>query len=315
MIAPSFLDLLGNTPIVKLQRLGDIHGLKSDIYLKLEFLNPGGSHKARIAHNMILDAEKKGRLIRESGQTIIEPTGGNTGIGLAIAANIYGYKLVLVIPDNYSKQKQGLLRLYGADVRLSNSQQGGNSHGELVNRLCLENPDWVLLNQQANPANPAIHVASTGPEIVSALNDNQLDHFVGGVGTGGHITGVGGYLKSVWPDLTVTVVQPEGCSFETGSFADHKIQGLAVGLVPANLDLDIVDNYHAVSYNRARSAVIDMMRYEGIGVGLSTGANIETCIQIAKQAPAGRQILCLAYDQVTSYIDELCQPEKHKENA
>jgi len=310
MIKDCFLDLLGDTPIVHLARLCSAHNVDSDIYLKLEFFNPGGSHKARIAHNMILDAEEQGRLIRGSGQTIIEPTGGNTGIGLAIAANIYGYRLVLVVPDNYSKQKQDQLRLYGSDVRLSDSRAGGNSHGELVGRLCLENPDWVLLNQQANPANPAAHIAATGPEIERAFDGRKLDYFLGGVGTGGHVSGVGKYLKSVRPGIKVGAVQPEGCSFSSGTFSNHSIQGLAVGIVPINLDQTVVDTYHTVTYAHAREAVLEMLTLEGIGVGLSTGANIHACLQVARTAQPGSQILCLAYDRIDSYVDQLCADKK-----
>lgn len=182
MIANSVLDLLGNTPIVHLSRLCAAEMVAAELFMKLEFQNPGGSHKARIANNMILRAEERGDLQRGSGQTIVEPTGGNTGLGLAIACKIYGYKLVLVVPDNYSAEKKRLLRLYGATVISSKSAEGNNSHGILAAQLKLRNPEWILLNQQRNPANPDIHRKTTAPEILSVFQDQPIDIFVGGAG-------------------------------------------------------------------------------------------------------------------------------------
>lgn len=307
-IADNVLDLLGNTPIVRLRAFAAAQRLEADLYLKLEFQNPGGSHKARIAHNMVLRAEARGDLVRGSGQTVLEPTGGNTGMGLAIVCKVYGYRLVLVVPDNYSLEKRRALELYGAEVVLSDSSTGGNSHGELASKLLMQNPHWVLLNQQRNPANPAVHFDTTGPEILASFAGKlPLNYFVGGIGTGGHITGIGLRLKEEWRDLKVVAVQPEGCDFPTATFAHHQIQGLAVGLVPANLRMDIVDEFISVSYEEARAAVRALIDAEGIGVGLSTGANLAACIKIAR-ARRGASILCPAYDQVSHYLEHFHAP-------
>jgi cysteine synthase A len=307
LIAESILHLLGGTPVVRLSRLCSAEAVSSDIFMKLEFQNPGGSHKARIAHSMILRAEERGDLQRGSGQTIVEPTGGNTGLGLAIACRIYGYKLVLVIPDNYSREKMRLLRLYGATIVLSSSASGNNSHGVLAGNLKLQNPEWILLNQQGNPANPEIHRRTTAPEIIAAFENQQIDFFVGGAGTGGHITGVGEVLKECWPHLKVVLVQPEGNDIRTRTFLRHDIQGLSVGIVPDNLNAGIIDAYITVSYDQAIGAVRKLIDWEGIGVGLSSGANIVAALQLARQAPEKR-ILCLAYDEVSQYLEHFLKP-------
>jgi cysteine synthase A len=304
MIADSLIDLLGDTPVVRLTRLTAAEGLDAELFLKLEFLNPGGSHKARIAHNMVLRAEARGDLIRGSGQTIVEPTGGNTGTGLAIACKMHGYRLVVVVPDNYSVEKRKLLSLYGAEVILSDSKRGGNSHGELAQALLIRNPEWVMLNQQRNPANPEIHYRRTAEEILVDFADRPVDRFVGGVGTGGHLTGVTRRLRLSWPDLQAVAVQPQGCDFATATFVQHRIQGLAVGLVPANLDMSVVDRFVSVTYDEARSALLKLLNHEGIGVGLSTGANIAACLRLLREGGDRRRILCFAYDQIGGYLDE-----------
>ncbi|WP_316213721.1 MULTISPECIES: cysteine synthase family protein [unclassified Bradyrhizobium] len=303
-VASSILDLIGHTPVVRLSRLEASEYAHAELYLKLEYQNPGGSHKARIALGMIRRAEERGDLTRGSGQTVLEPTGGNTGLGLAIACNIYGYRLVLVVPDNYSAEKQRLLRLYGATVVLSDSSRGNNSHGELAHDLLLRNPDWVLLNQQRNPANPEVHRTTTAKEILSVFMNHHIDFFVGGVGTGGHITGIGEILKEAWPSVQIIVVQPEGSDFRIPQFAPHRIQGLAVGLVPDNLNQKIVDDYLTVSATEALASVRKVIKTEGIGVGISTGANIAACLRIA-ESTRGARILCLAYDQVNQYLNEI----------
>jgi cysteine synthase len=303
MVADSILDLLGNTPIVRLSRLCASEKVSATLFLKLESQNPGGSHKARIAHAMILRAEQRGDLQRGSGQTVLESTGGNTGLGLAIACNIYGYKLVLVIPDNYSPEKQRLLLLYGATIIQSKSGDGNNSHIELATRLKLQHPDWVWPNQQRNPANPEIHRRTTAPEIIAALQDQSVDILVGGVGTGGHITGVGEILKQRWPHMKVVVVQPQGNDFRNRLFSPHRIQGLAVGILPENLNTRLVDDYVSISYDDAIRAVRKLIDTEGIGVGISSGANIAACLQLAHEKPNLR-IISFAYDDVSQYLDQ-----------
>jgi cysteine synthase A len=302
-IADSVLDAIGHTPVVRLSRLEP--DLGRELLVKLELLNPGGSHKVRIALNMILAAERDGELTRGSGQTIIESTGGNTGIGLAIAAAVFGYRLVLVIPDNYSPAKQRLLRGYGAEVRLSDHTLGNNSHAELALRLLFDNPDWVMLNQQANPANPAIHETTTAVEITAALGDRPPDALVAGVGTGGHLTGVGRVLRRGNPDLRIVAVQPEGCSLRQNRFVGHAIQGLAVGLVPAVLDLSLISEEQQVSFDDARAMMRRLMRAEGLAVGISSAANLVAACRVARSLPVGARVLTFAYDGVHDYLDAL----------
>jgi cysteine synthase A len=301
-IGSSILDLVGNTPVVDLRRIAD--GLDRRILMKLEMLNPGGSHKVRIALNMILAAEAEGFLVRGSGQTIIEPTGGNTGIGLAMSAAVLGYRLVLVIPDNYSPIKQELLRSFGAEVVLSDHTRGGNSHGEKAIELLFDNPSWVLLNQQANPANPAAHERTTAAELLADLGHDLPDVLVAGVGTGGHLSGVGRVLRSHKPGLRIVAVTPKGCSLRRNQFVSHHLQGLAVGLVPANLDLDLIDDEIEVTEAEAEAAMGTLMRVEGLAVGLSSAANVVASLAYAERMPRGATILTFAYDAAQDYLAE-----------
>jgi cysteine synthase len=299
----SVLDVIGHTPTIRLARLDAELG--RELYLKLEYLNPGGSHKVRIALNMVLDAEREGVLTRGSGQTIIESTGGNTGIGLAMAAAILGYRLVLVIPDNYSPAKQRLLARYGARIVLSDHTRGNNSHADLALEMLFDNPDWVMLNQQANPANPAIHEVTTAPEILATFGGRAPDALVAGVGTGGHLTGVGRVLRKHNPALRIAAVVPEGCSLLENRFVTHGIQGLAVGLVPAVLDLDLVDDELSVSLADATEMVGRLMRTEAIAVGISSAANVVAALRYAATLPQGYRVLTFAYDGVHDYLDAL----------
>jgi cysteine synthase len=302
--ANSLLDLLGNTPVVRLSGLAAKAGLNAELFLKLEYQNPGGSHKARIAVNMIRRAEARGDLVPGSGQTIVEPTGGNTGMGLAIAARLMGYKLVLVIPSNYSVAKRRILALYGARIFLADVGSGPNPHGKLAQALQLANSDWVLLNQSANPANPAAHDLATGPEILATFVDDPPDYFIGGVGTGGHLSALGRMLKTRWPGIKIVAVQPKGCDLRTGTFAPHSIQGFAVGLVPANFDPSVVDCYCQITDKEAVQALRMLIDTDAIGVGISTGANLAATVQIARRNP-GKRFLSLAYDRVDAYLDEI----------
>lgn len=305
MVVDNVLALLGNTPIVRLGHLQESFSLQSEINVKLEYMNPGGSHKARIACNMIAAAERQGVLRRGSGQTIIEGTGGNTGLGLAIAANLLGYRLVLVVPDNYSSEKIKLLKAYGANVILSDSSTGRDSHFVLAQRLLEVNPDWFMPDQLSNVANIEAHYEGTAQEILAAFQNSPIDVFVAGAGSGGHITGIGRALKERWPGMKVCLVQPEGCDFMRGVFASHKIQATAIGRVPPNLDLSIVDMFVDVTDEEAVAGVQVLLEKEGIGVGLSSGANIAVCLKVARESSAPLRILCLAYDQVAQYLDAL----------
>ncbi|THF63521.1 PLP-dependent cysteine synthase family protein [Pseudothauera rhizosphaerae] len=297
----TILDAIGQTPIVKLHRLsGD---LGYEVYAKLENLNPGGSHKVRIAQAMIQDAEKRGVLHRGSGQVILEPSGGNTGIGLAMVGALYGYRVILVIPDNYSPEKQAILRLYGAETIPSDSRLGNNSHGEKAMEILLENPHYVMLNQQRNPANPAIHRATTAQEILRDFGDTEIDVFVAGIGTGGHITGVGEELKKAWPTLEVVGVQPEGCDLFGNRHVPHDIQGLSVGLIPQVLNTGIIDRMESVSLGDCLSMIRRIMRTEGISLGISSAANLVAIEQGAgNHIDRGARVLTMIYDGAESYL-------------
>lgn len=303
LVADSVLDAIGGTPLVRLSRVAP--ELDREVLLKLESVNPGGSHKVRIALNMILAAERDGELTRGSGQTIIESTGGNTGTGLAMASAILGYRLVLVIPDNYSSTKQHLLRAYGAEVVLSDHTLGNNSHADLALTLLFDNPDWVMLNQQANPANPEIHERTTALEILSAMAGRVPDAMVAGVGTGGHLTGIGHALRERSPSMRVVAVQPAGCSLRENRFVQHGIQGLAVGLVPAVLDMALIDDEVEVEYDDAIDMMRRLMRTEGIAVGISSAANVVASLRVARELDSGATILTFAYDGVLDYLEAL----------
>ncbi|MDH4585159.1 cysteine synthase family protein [Pseudomonas sp. BN415] len=300
MIHESLLQAIGETPVVRLAAFSAETGL--EVYAKLESLNPGGSHKARIALAMVRDAEARGILMPGSGQTIIEPSGGNTGIGLAIAGNILGYRVVLVIPDNYSPEKQKLLSLYGAKVVLSDSRRGNNSHGEKALELQLENPSYVMLNQQRNPANPEIHRRTTAQEILRDFAEHPLDYLVAGIGTGGHITGLAETLKMRWPRLRVFGVEPENCDLLADCHATHEIQGLSIGLVPAILNLDVLDGMLKVSKRDCLERVRRTMRGDGVSLGLSSAANLVAIAQLTGDLPRGTRVLTLIYDGVDSYL-------------
>ena len=300
MIHESLLQAIGETPVVRLAAFSAETGL--EVYAKLESLNPGGSHKARIALAMVRDAEARGILRPGSGQTIIEPSGGNTGIGLAIAGNILGYRVVLVIPDNYSPEKQKLLRLYGAEVVLSDSRRGNSSHGELAMALQLENPGYVMLNQQRNPANPEVHRRTTAQEILRDFATLPPDCLVAGIGTGGHVTGLGETLKAAWPQLRVFGVEPEQCDLLADRHAPHEIQGLSIGLVPAILNLGVLDGMLKVSKQDCLARVRQTMRSDAVSLGLSSAANLAAIAQLATELPRGTRVLTLIYDGVDSYL-------------
>jgi cysteine synthase len=306
MIYDSLLDLIGGTPVVRLGRLSARLGVT--VFAKLESFNPGGSHKARIALGMILDAERKGILVRGTGQTILEPSGGNTGIGLAMAGNILGYRVTLVIPDNYSAEKRRLLDLYGAEVVLSDSRRGNNSHGELALQLQLENPEFVVLNQQRNRANPQTHRGSTALEILKDFSAQPPpDFFFAGIGTGGHITGVGEVLKRHWPDIAIYGVQPEQCDLLNDKHAPHEIQGLSIGIVPEVCDLGVVTGMVGVSKSACLSMIRDVLRNDSVSMGMSSAANLVAVQNMVSVMHPGARVLTMIYDGVESYMNAFNQ--------
>ncbi len=300
MIYDNIASVIGKTPIVRLKSFSQQIGLS--VFVKLESFNPGGSHKVRVAKGMIDAAEADGILTPGSGQTILEPSGGNTGIGLAILANLRGYRVILVIPDNYSLDKQRLLKLYGAEVVLSNSHHGNNSHGEKALELLLENPDYVMLNQQRNPANPEIHRKTTAKEIIQDF-PNGLDCFVSGIGTGGHITGISEVIKTRWPEILVYGVEPEQCDLLANKHAEHDIQGLSIGLIPEVLNVEILDGMIKVGRNECIEMARRILREESISIGISSAANLVAIGQIAPQLSSGSTVLTIVYDGVESYLD------------
>lgn len=297
----SILEVIGRTPVIRLAAFSRQTGC--EVYAKLENLNPGGSHKARIAMAMVLDAERRGILERGRGQTIIEPSGGNTGIGLAIAGAILGYRVILVIPDNYSPEKQYILKLYGAELLLSDSRRGNNSHGLMAMEIQIKNPDYVMLNQQRNPANPEIHRRTTAEEIFDVFGSARIDCFVAGIGTGGHITGIGERLKDRWPLVKVLGVEPEGCDLLNDHHACHEIQGLSVGIIPDVLNLSVIDRMVQVSKEECLNAVKQVMRNDGVNLGISSGANfaaIQKSVGVA--ITPGSVILTMIYDGIEPYL-------------
>lgn len=303
MIHDSLLQVIGQTPIVRMGAFSSRLGL--NVYAKLESMNPGGSHKVRIALGMVRDAERKGRLMPGRLQTIIEPSGGNTGIGLAIVGNVLGYRVVLVIPDNYSTDKQKLLRLYGAEVVLSDSRRGNNSHGEKAMELLLENPTYVMLNQQRNDANPETHRQTTAQEIIRDFGDQRVDCFVGGIGTGGHITGIGETLKVRWPEMRVFGVEPEECDLLHDCHAPHEIQGLSIGVIPANLNVSVINGMLKMSKDACLDMIRRVMRTDAVSLGISSAANFVAIENLACGLPKETVLLTLIYDGVESYLPHL----------
>lgn len=297
---PDVLAAIGGTPLLDLGRLAPDG---CTVLLKAEHLNPGGSHKARIVLEMVLQAERDGWLRPGSGQIILEPTGGNTGLGIAMACAVRGYQAVLVVPDNYSPDKQRLLRAMGARVVLSDSSRGNNSHGERAMELQFEHPDWVMLNQGSNPANPAAHRRTTALEILADLGPHTPNVMVAGVGTGGHLSGVGQVLRERFPDLRVVAVEPSGCSLDQQTYRRHRIQGLAIGYRPPNLNRSLVHDVVSVGEEDAEAGMRLLMRKEGVCAGMSSGANIAAVLALARSTPPGTCFLTFSYDGAADYLD------------
>lgn len=294
----NLLNYMGHTPLVKLENpYGNNCG---NVFVKLEEFNPGGSIKSRVGLNMLLEAENNGRL--KKGKTLIEPTGGNTGIGLAIAASLRGYKLKLVIPDNFSKEKIMTLRDYGAEVILSNHELGNDSHIIKAREIISANPEkYICLDQFNNLANPMAHYMGTGTEIVQEMKYN-VDCFVAAIGSGGTIMGVGKKLKEVNHATKIIGVQPTGCDVLNGKFIPHKIQAIAVGVKSGFLDTTIIDNMQSISYNDVQKVRNYLAKTQGIFVGLSSGANIGIAYRLASRMKKNKNIVTVAPDSGRSYI-------------
>ena len=293
--------LIGNTPLLELNGIARKEGLKARLLAKLECFNPGGSAKDRVALAMIENAESKGLL--KPGSVIIEPTSGNTGIGLAWVAAVRGYKTIIVMPDSMSMERRMLMTAYGAELVLTPGAKGMQGAIEKANELAASIPDSFIPAQFDNPANPAAHYASTGPEIWKDT-DGQVDIFVAGVGTGGTVTGTGKYLKEQNPNIRVVAVEPAGSPLlSKGIAGSHGLQGIGANFVPKVLDRSVYDTVVTVTEEEAYSAGRLMSKAEGILVGISSGAALHAAIALAKQEEnAGKTIVVLLPDTGERYL-------------
>ena len=294
-------ELIGNTPLLELTHIEEEYGLKAKIYAKLEYFNPAGSAKDRIAKSMIDEAEKSGKL--KKGSVIIEPTSGNTGIGLAAVATAKGYKVIIVMPETMSIERRQLIKAYGAEIVLTEGAKGMKGAIAKAEELNREIPDSFVAGQFVNPANPKIHRETTGPEIYRDT-DGNVDIFVAGVGTGGTITGVGEYLKSKKSDIKVVAVEPASSAvLSTGVAGAHKIQGIGAGFVPEVLNTEIYDEIITVANEDAFATGKLIGRREGVLVGISSGAATYAAIQLAKREEnEGKNIVVLLPDTGERYL-------------
>ncbi len=296
----SITELIGQTPIVRLNRLTGTED--AEVYLKLEYFNPGSSVKDRIALAMIEAAEKDGNI--KQGDTIIEPTSGNTGIGLAMIAAAKGYKSVLVMPETMSMERRNLLRAYGAELVLTpgvDGMNGPNGAIKTAEKLAAEN-GWYMPQQFKNEANPEIHKLTTGPEIVESMGD-QLDAFIAGIGTGGTITGAGQVLKEHYPDIHIVAVEPaDSPVLSGGKPGPHKIQGIGAGFIPEILDTEIYDEIIQVTNDQSYEIARKAAREEGILGGVSSGAAIYAALQVAKRLGKGKKVLAIIPSNGERYL-------------
>ncbi|MHC1787718.1 MAG: cysteine synthase A [Christensenellales bacterium] len=297
----SLSELVGRTPLLELSNYEKKHGLKAAVVAKLEYFNPAGSVKDRIAKAMVEDAEAKGLL--KPGSVIIEPTSGNTGIGLASVGAAKGYRVILAMPETMSVERRNLLKAYGAELVLTEGPKGMKGAMAKAAELALEIPDAFIPGQFENPANPAVHKAATGPEIWDDT-DGKVDVFVAGIGTGGTITGVGEYLKSKNPAVKVVAVEPDDSPvLSEGRAGPHKIQGIGAGFVPQVLNTAIYDEIVRVKNEDALAVGRELPKIEGLLVGISSGAAVWAAAELAKRPEnAGKTIVVLLPDTGERYL-------------
>lgn len=294
------LDLIGNTPLVEVTNIEKKHGLKAKVLVKLEYFNPAGSVKDRIAKAMIEDAEEKG--ILKEGSVIIEPTSGNTGIGLAAIAAAKGYRVILTMPETMSVERRNILKAYGAELVLIEGPKGMKGAIAKAEELAKEIPNSFIPGQFENPANPEIHKKTTGPEIWKDT-EGKVDIFVAGVGTGGTISGTGEYLKSQNPQIKVVAVEPESSPvLSEGKAGPHKIQGIGAGFVPDTLNTKVYDEIFKVSNEAAFDTGKEIAKTEGVLVGISSGAALYAALELAKKPEnEGKTIVALLPDSGDRY--------------
>ena len=294
------LELVGNTPLVEVKNIEEELGLEARILVKLEYFNPAGSVKDRIAKAMIEDAEEKGLL--KEGSVIIEPTSGNTGIGLASIAAVKGYRIILTMPETMSVERRNILKAYGAEIVLTEGAKGMKGAIEKADELAKEIPGSYIPGQFVNPANPEVHRKTTGPEIWKDT-DGEVDLFIAGVGTGGTLTGVGEYLKSQIPDVKIVALEPASSPvLSTGKGGPHKIQGIGAGFVPDVLNTTVYDEIFTVENDDAFATGKLLAKKEGILVGISSGAALYGAIELAKRPEnKGKTIVALLPDTGDRY--------------
>ena len=298
LIAASVLELIGNTPLVRLHRV--VPPESAQVLGKLESLNPAGSVKDRIALSMVEAAEREGRL--NPGATIVEPTSGNTGIGLAMVAAVKGYRLILTMPEDMSLERRKLLTRYGAELQLTPAIEGMSGAVYAAEQLVAANPGYFMPQQFLNDANPEIHRRTTGPEILRATG-GQVDAFVAGIGTGGTITGVGQVLKQARPDCLVVAVEPSRSQVLRGRRAGiHAIQGIGASFVPGVLDREVYDELIAVTDEDALAMTGRLTREEGMLVGISSGANVVAALKVARRLGEGKTVVTMLPDTGERYL-------------
>lgn len=300
-IAKSLTELIGNTPLLELGKFSKEQGLETPITVKVEFFNPGGSVKDRIALAMIEDAEKKG--ILKPGATIIEPTSGNTGVGLALVSAVKGYHLILTMPETMSVERRNLVKAYGAEVRLTSGKDGMKGAIKAAEELRDSIAGAVILQQFENPANPTKHYATTGPEVWQQT-DGKVDIFVAGVGTGGTVSGTGKYLKEQNPNIKIYAVEPSTSAVLNGKPSGvHKIQGIGAGFIPKTYDSSVVDAVLDIDSDDAIRTARQLAKTEGLLVGISAGAAVAGALSLAKlPANKSKKIVALLPDTGERYL-------------